>query len=177
MPAKPALRITRPPPRLRRAYYECRFGQLHVHNAIPAGGGFDELTALLCIHAGGMTGRVFHSVLAELGIDRSVYAPDMPGSGESDPPTGFAGVDGALAALQDFLDTMRLRAIDVVSVGDGGTIARRLAATREKQVRRVALLGEPPGTLGYKPVQPTLVLGIEDSQGPRRNARLAEFLT
>ena len=26
------------PPRLRRAYYDCRYGQLHVHNAIPAGG-------------------------------------------------------------------------------------------------------------------------------------------
>jgi hypothetical protein len=31
-------------PRLRRAYHDCRYGQLHLHNAIPAGGGFDELT-------------------------------------------------------------------------------------------------------------------------------------
>jgi pimeloyl-ACP methyl ester carboxylesterase len=177
MPAKSATRITRPPPRLRRAYYECRFGQLHVHNAIPAGGGFDELTALLCIHAGGMTGRVFQTVLAELGYDRSIYAPDMPGSGESDPAPGMSGPDAALAALQDFLDTMRLREVDLVALGDGGTIARRLAASRAKQVRRVALLGEPPGAVGGKPTQSTLVLGIEDAQGPRRNARLAEFLT
>lgn len=177
MPAKPAQRSTRPPPRLRRAYYECRFGQLHVHNAIPAGGGFDELTPLLCIHAGGMTGRVFQSVLAELGFDRSVYAPDMPGSGESDPGTGLSAADAAVAGLQDFLDTMRLREVDVVSFGDGGTIARRLATSRAKQIRRVALLGEPPGAVGGKPTQSTLVLGIEDAQGPRRNARLAEFLT
>ena len=175
MAAKTASRVTRPPPRLRRAYYECRFGQLHVHNAIPAGGGFDELTALLCIHAGGMTGRVFHTVLAELGFDRSVYAPDMPGSGESDPAPGLPYADAALAGLQDFLDTMRLREVDVISLGDGGTLARRLAMARAKQVRRVALLGEPPGTGGGKPAQPILVLGIEDAQGPRRNARLAEF--
>src|SRR4051794_21687809 len=38
-------------PRLRRAYFECRYGQLHVHNAIPAGGGFDEKTTLVCLHA------------------------------------------------------------------------------------------------------------------------------
>ena len=38
-------------PRLRRAYFECRYGQLHVHNAIPAGGGFDEQTTLVCLHA------------------------------------------------------------------------------------------------------------------------------
>ena len=28
--------------RLRRAYFDSRYGQLHVHQAIPPGGGFDE---------------------------------------------------------------------------------------------------------------------------------------
>ena len=27
-------------PRVRRAYFECRYGQLHVHNVMPSGGGF-----------------------------------------------------------------------------------------------------------------------------------------
>ena len=45
------------PPRLRRAYFECRYGQLHVHNAIPVGGGFDELTTLVCLHGTGSSGR------------------------------------------------------------------------------------------------------------------------
>ena len=40
-------------PRLRRAYFECRHGQLHVHNAIPDGGGFDEQTTLICLHGSG----------------------------------------------------------------------------------------------------------------------------
>ena len=51
-------------PRLRRAYFECRYGQLHVHNAIPAGGGFDEQTTLLCLHASSSTGRAFLEVVA-----------------------------------------------------------------------------------------------------------------
>ena len=46
-------------PRLRRAYFECRHGQLHVHNAIPDGGGFDELTTLICLHGSAGSGRMF----------------------------------------------------------------------------------------------------------------------
>ena len=35
----------RPAPALRRAYFDCRFGQLHVYQAIPAGGGIHALVA------------------------------------------------------------------------------------------------------------------------------------
>src|SRR4051812_44051469 len=74
------------PPRLRRAYFECRHGQLHVHNAIPAGGGFDELTTLVCLHGDGATGRIFLELSKRLGRTRSIYSPDLPGKGESDGP-------------------------------------------------------------------------------------------
>ena len=174
-PKKTDTPATRPAPRLRRAYYECRYGQLHLHNAIPSGGGFDELTALLCIPGTGQTGRAFQSVLAELGHDRSVYAPDMPGTGESDAAGGASPLEAAVAALQDFLDTMRLREIDVLALGDGGAIARQLAALRPRQVRRVVLVAET-GPGGVRPSQPLLSLTAEDAAGPRRNARIAEFL-
>src|SRR5215469_16355506 len=71
-------------PRVRRGYFECRCGQLHVHNAIPPGGGFEEGTPLLCLHQASGSGRVFQKLLVLAGRDRSVYAPDMPGCGESD---------------------------------------------------------------------------------------------
>src|SRR3954469_16226470 len=74
------------PPRLRRAYFECRYGQLHVHNAIPSGGGFDELTTLVCLHASSAPGRAFLELSKILGQSRSVYSPDTPGCGESDAP-------------------------------------------------------------------------------------------
>src|SRR6185369_3045594 len=90
-------------PRVRRGYFECRYGQLHVHNAIPPGGGFEEGTALLCVHSTGQSGRTFQKFMPLLGRDRSVYAPDIPGSGESDgPTTRLSPADGA-AALGDFL--------------------------------------------------------------------------
>jgi len=139
---------SRPPPRLRRAYYECRYGQLHLHNAIPSGGGFDELTAVLCVHGSNETARAFVPVLGALGLERSVYAPDLPGYGESDPPveqTGATGrstdrVEAGVNALADFLDTMRIRTVDLVARGDGAEIAKRLAALRGAGVRRVVAL-------------------------------------
>jgi pimeloyl-ACP methyl ester carboxylesterase len=124
-----------------------------------------------------MTGRAFQSVLAELGYDRSVYAPDMPGTGESDPPGETAPVEAALAALQDFLDSMRIREVDLLALADGALIARRLATLRPKQVRRVVLLAEAGAGDAAALVQPTLSLRQDEAHGPRRNARVAEFLT
>src|SRR6202163_2590725 len=93
-------------PRVRRAYYECRYGQLHVHYAIPAGGGFDEATPLLCIAGVPGSGRFFRPLLIPLGRDRCVYAPDLPGCGESDPvPSHATGADLA-AGLCALLDSM-----------------------------------------------------------------------
>lgn len=127
------------PPQLRRAYFDCRYGQLHVHNAIPAGGGFDELTALICIHGKGQTGRAFNAVLSALGSDRSIYAIDLPGCGETDPAEGVAPLDAGVNAIGDFLDSMRIRKVDLLALGEGAAIARHLAASRPTQVRKLAL--------------------------------------
>ncbi len=142
-------------PRLRRAYFECRWGQLHVHNAIPAGGGFDELTPLLCIHGSGGTGRRFTDLLPLLGRDRSVYAPDLPGTGESDaPPATEPVVAAAAAALADFLDNMRLRQVDVIAEGaQGVAVAAALATLRARALRRIVLQDAAPWPPGLPPVQ------------------------
>ncbi len=166
---------TRPAPRLRRAYFDCRYGQLHVHNAIPAGGGFDELTTLVCIPGSGTTGPVFASVLAELGRERSIYALDLPGSGESDPAGGVGAVEAGVHAVGDFLDSMRIRVVDLLALADGAVIARRLAAERPKQVRRVALMSE--GAAAAQALsQPSLLLDAAQAAAPGRNARLIQFL-
>jgi pimeloyl-ACP methyl ester carboxylesterase len=130
-------------PRVRRGYFDCRFGQLHVHNAIPSGGGFDEGTALLCVHGSPGSGRRFRPFLARMGGDRSVYAPDMPGCGESDPPADGASIADYAAALGDFLDSMRLRRIDVLGHQCGALVATELAIARPQQVRRVVLASVP----------------------------------
>ncbi len=130
-------------PRVRRGYFESRFGQLHVHNAIPPGGGFEEGTPLLCIHQTAGSGRVFEPFLALAGRDRSVYAPDLPGFGESDPPPTRSTIADYATAVGDFLDTMRFRQIDLLGYQAGALVAAELAIARPKQVRRVVMVSVP----------------------------------
>jgi pimeloyl-ACP methyl ester carboxylesterase len=126
-------------PRVRRAYFDCRYGQLHVHYAIPAGGGFDEATPLLCIAGTPGSGRFFRPLLTPLGRDRCVYAPDLPGCGESDPPPPHATGAELAAALGDLLDSLLLRQIDLLAHDGGVSIALALAQQRPTQVGRVVL--------------------------------------
>jgi pimeloyl-ACP methyl ester carboxylesterase len=141
-----ATRKERPPetePRVRRGYFECRFGQLHVHNSMPPGGGFEEGTPLVCLHGAGGSGRVFQKFLALIGRDRSAYAPDLPGCGESDGPLRPVAATEYAAAMGDFLDSVRLRQVDVLGQGAGAALATELAVTRPTQVRRVVLVSVP----------------------------------
>jgi len=128
---------------LRKMYIDCRFGQLHLHTAFPSSGGFDELTPLICIVPAPLTGRVFKPLLATLGKDRSVYAPDMPGSGESDAPTAFPTLTDYAAGLVDLLDSLRLRQVDVLGYQAGSLAALELALARPTQVRKVMMVGIP----------------------------------
>jgi pimeloyl-ACP methyl ester carboxylesterase len=137
------MNLSTSPPRLRRAYFECRYGQLHVHNAIPSGGGFDEQTTLICLHASSATGRSFFELSKELGKTRSVYSPDIPGCGESDaPPKGLTS-GGYAEAIGDFVDSMRFRQVDLLGAHSGAAIAAELAIARPKVVRRVVMIGAP----------------------------------
>jgi len=129
------------PPRLRRAYFECRHGQLHVHNAIPVGGGFDELTTLICLHGAAGTGRMFLEVSRQLGSSRSIYSPDLPGCGESDASTTRLSISDFADAIAGFLDSMRFRQVDLLGVGAGAAVAVELAVSRPKVVRKLYLLG------------------------------------
>jgi pimeloyl-ACP methyl ester carboxylesterase len=130
-------------PRVRRGYFECRYGQLHVHNAIPPGGGFEEGTPLLCLHGAAATGRAFLRFLPQAGRDRSVYAPDLPGCGESDPPSPRPQLGDYAAALGDFLDSMRLRRLDVLGYRAGALLAAELTLLRTPQVRKLVMVSVP----------------------------------
>jgi pimeloyl-ACP methyl ester carboxylesterase len=167
---------SRPAPRLRRAYFDCRYGQLHVHNAIPAGGGFDELTTLICIHGAGQTGRAFAQLLASLGAERSIYALDLPGSGESDPAPAVSAVDAGVHAVTDFLESMRIRKVDLAAIGEGAAVARKLAAVLPAQVRRIVLLGEKGATRVEAAGHPLLALDPAQASAPGLSARLEDFL-
>ena len=128
---------------LRKMYVDCRYGQLHVHTAFPSSGGFDELTPLLCVHQGASSGRVFRKFLNEMGRERSVYAPDLPGCGESEAPLSAPAIADYAAGLADMLESLRIRRLDVAGYQAGSLIAAELALQRPDAVRRVVLVGVP----------------------------------
>jgi pimeloyl-ACP methyl ester carboxylesterase len=128
--------------RSRRAYFDCRFGQLHVRTSFPTTGGFDEQVTLFCLHPDHASGRLFARLLPELADVRSIYAPDLPGYGESD-PSPAQNVPEAAAAVHDLARDLRLRQIDVLGVQYGAAAAVDLAADQPELVRRLVLIGLP----------------------------------
>lgn len=143
--------------RTRRAYFDCRFGQLHVRTAFPATGGFDEQVTLFCLHADQSSSRAFTRFLPEIADVRSVYAPDLPGLGESDPSPTSNSAEAA-GAVSDLADDLRLRQIDLLGVHSGARAALDLAAARPTLVRRLVLAGL--SVAGGIPAlaQPTLIM-------------------
>jgi pimeloyl-ACP methyl ester carboxylesterase len=143
--------------RTRRAYFDFKFGQLHVRTAFPGTGGFDEQVTLICLHSREGSSRSFVQFLPEIAADRSVYAPDLPGFGESDPAPSASFAEGAQAVL-DLSGDLRLRHVDVLGIGFGAAVALELAASRADLVRRLVLVGTPPMDRIPSVKQPSLVM-------------------
>jgi pimeloyl-ACP methyl ester carboxylesterase len=167
--------------RTRRAYFDFKFGQLHVRTAFPGTGGFDEQVTLICLHSREGSSRSFERFLPEIAAARSVYAPDLPGFGESDPAPSATFADGARAVV-DLAGDLRLRQVDVLGVGFGAAVALELAASQPELVRRLVLMGTPPMDRVPPIKQPSLVLqSTTDVSGGRWNpavlsaARIAEL--
>jgi pimeloyl-ACP methyl ester carboxylesterase len=150
---------------VRRSYAESRFGQIHLWTAYPSGGGFDERVPVVCLHQAGGSGRVFASMLREVGHDRSIYAPDLPGHGSSDSAGSKSSVMDLAGAIGDFLDSLRLRAVDVFGYQLGALITAELAIARPQQVRRVMLWGASC----YSPQERASLLQTATTPGTRED--------
>jgi pimeloyl-ACP methyl ester carboxylesterase len=180
--------------RTRRAYFDCRFGQLHVRTAFPTTGGFDEGVTLVCLHSREGSSRSFARFLPEMAADRSVYAPDLPGFGESDGALGDSdagrpdartavGHVEAARAVAELATDLRLRQIDVLGVRFGAAVALDLASARPELVRRLVVVGAPPMDQIPLIKQPTLIVKVKPeaanespwSRGTLQNSRAIEL--
>jgi pimeloyl-ACP methyl ester carboxylesterase len=147
--------------KLRRLYIDCRYGQMHLTTAYPSSGGFGEASPLVFLHDEEGSGADFSECAALLGCDRSVYAPDLPGSGASDAPPGRVTASGLADAIGDLIDQLRLRAVDVFGCGRGAQVAFELAAARPQDVRRLIVAGQQPAAATAKPL---LQLGTDPAR-------------
>jgi len=128
---------------IRRSYTESRYGQLHVATAYPSGGGFDERTPLICVHPTGSSMNFFSPLLPEMGRDRSVYAFDLPGYGSSDAPNTDLSIADLAGAIDDFMQSLRLRTADVLGIQLGALVAVELSLTKPAQSRKLVLSSVP----------------------------------
>jgi pimeloyl-ACP methyl ester carboxylesterase len=147
--------------RTRRAYFDCKFGQLHVRTAFPTTGGFDEEVTLFCLHPKDGSSRTFSRFLPELADVRSVYAPDLPGNGESD-SSPMGSIEDAATAISDLANDLRLRQIDLLGVQYGAEVAVELAASRPELVRRLVLAGVPTAQRLGVAKQQRLMINVAD---------------
>ena len=168
--------------RTRRAYFDCKFGQLHVRTAFPTTGGFDEQVTLICLHPVDASSRAFSRFLPELADSRSVYAPDLPGYGESDSSPGRSIADAA-TAISDLANDLRLRQIDLLGVQYGAEVALELAAARPALVRRLVLAGVPSQERLSLAKQQRLLVNVDargddqfDAVPPALTAQISAFL-
>jgi pimeloyl-ACP methyl ester carboxylesterase len=168
--------------RTRRAYFDCRFGQLHVRTAFPTTGGFDEQVTLFCLHPDHSSSRMFARFLSEIADVRSVYAPDLPGLGESDASPTLSVAEAA-GAISDLADDLRLRQIDLLGVHSGAAVALELTAARKELVRRLVLVGVPVAYPLPTVKQPGLMMrtrletpeGLAKAKGALPNGRFVDI--
>ncbi len=118
--------------------------------------------------------------------DRSAYAPDLPGCGESDPLDGHVAHLDAAHALFDFLDSMHLRHVDLMAHDEGVAVALSMLELRPAHIGRLVL---SPPTDGLQTQvrslrHATLLIDLAASQSAARSgaplemqaAQLREFL-
>ena len=131
-----------------RGYVDTRHGQMHVRSARPARVPEVTRTPVVLLHPCPASSNAFKELLQDLGSDRTVHAPDMPGFGESDwPGTNPAIVDLAQTTAEVLAgfghDAQHGNPVDLFGVGMGAFVAAELAHISPGLVRRVVLCSVP----------------------------------
>jgi pimeloyl-ACP methyl ester carboxylesterase len=101
---------------------------------------------LLLIHGMAGNSRAWKAVMPELARDHHVIAPDLPGHGESDPPTGDYSLGNLAATLRDLLGALGVERTTIVGQSLGGGVAMQLAYQHPELAERLVLVNS--GGLG-----------------------------
>jgi pimeloyl-ACP methyl ester carboxylesterase len=126
--------------KMRRAYTQCRFGQLHY---VTAGGGTGK-PVLVLLHQNPSTILEYRFLIEAMSADRIVIAFDTPGYGMSDPPPEALSIADYAAAFEDGLEALGVGGpIDVYGFHTGTYLSVELALANPARVGRLALTGIP----------------------------------
>jgi len=111
---------------------------LHGHDLAYREAG--EGPALLLIHGMAGSSRTWKAVMPELSRHFHVIAPDLPGHGESAPPTGDYSLGNLAATLRDLLGVLGVQRATIVGQSLGGGVAMQLAYQHPELAERMVLV-------------------------------------
>lgn len=100
---------------------------------------------MILIHGWGGSSRHWYSTMTELDNQWTMYAPDLPGFGQSPPLKGRSSIREIATKLMAFADALGLDQFVVVGHSFGGGVAAWLAAHWPERVTRLVItaLGAP----------------------------------
>jgi len=109
-------------------------------------------------------------LIAPLGQRFHVFAPDLPGFGESErPPEADYSIPMQVEAVRGFMDAVGLHRARVAGLSMGGWIVCRLAGSHPERVERLVVV-DAAGMRPDGPAIPAEVLLPQDVDGVRRLA-------
>lgn len=115
--------------------YTCEVAGLRTHY-LAAGAG----APVALLHGNGDSAQVWRQTLGALGGSYRLYAPDLPGFGESEPPPDYAPAAYA-HFISAFLDHVGIERAVLVGSSFGGSIALHLACATPARVTALVLVG------------------------------------
>ena len=121
----------------RRAYARIGAGLIHYRVAGPEGG----RSPLMLLHPFPSSSQVFETFMLEMGRDRTVVAPDLPGYGMSDPPSEPPSIADYASALLALEAQQGVGMLDVMGYHAGGAIAAEMARQQPSVVRKIITIG------------------------------------
>jgi len=96
---------------------------------------------VVLVHGYGVSGRYMLPLAGALAGSCSVYVPDLPGHGRSDPPHGPLGIAELARALGDWLDVVGLERPVLLGSSMGCQVVTELAVRRPERAGPLVLVG------------------------------------
>lgn len=123
---------------MKRAYADTAFGQIHLRRLAARE---ERAPPLVCLHPAPYSGLNFTTLAPKLNAGRTIIAPDYPGHGLSDAPTGRPTIADYAAAMLEAVSGAG--PCDLLGFHTGCLVAAEMALQDPAVVRRVILVDIP----------------------------------
>lgn len=124
--------------RVWRAYAKVSSGQVHYRFA-----GTPGKPVVVLLHQTPSTSAMYEELMLAMAKDYRLFAPDLPGMGQSDPLPGPMTIAKLAGAITEFLDELCIDRCRLFGHHTGASIAAELAAKAPERVAALALSGPP----------------------------------